>query len=88
MDRREFIQFLTLYNNRELSMDRAKKFLINYCVERGKKYDRKMEKFVTFAIMYNSSYLAYAVQWYRIKFQVNELYKVLPNGARQLILIY
>lgn len=88
MDRNEFIQFLILYNNKELSMDRAKKFLISYCIERGKKYDREMEKFVTFAIMYNSSYLAYAVQWYRVKFQINELYKVLPNGERQLILIY
>lgn len=88
MDRNDFVDFLTLYDNRVLNMDRAKKFLINYCIERGKKYDREMEKFVTFAIMYNSSYLAYAVQWYRIKFQVNELYKVLPNGERQLILIY
>lgn len=88
MDRNEFIQFLILYNNKELSMDRAKKFLINYCIERGKKYDNKMEKFVTFTIMYNSFYLAYAVQWYKIKFQINELFKVLPNGERQLILIY
>lgn len=88
MDRNEFIQFLTLYNNRELSMDRAKKFLINYCVERGKKYDSRMEKFATFAIMYNSHCLSHAVQWYRVKFQINELYKVLPNGERQLILIY
>lgn len=88
MNRSEFIRFLTLYNNKSLDTNIAENFLINYCIERGKKYDRKMEKFVTFAIMYNSPHLAYAVQWYKIKFQINELFKVFPNGVRQLILIY
>lgn len=88
MDRSEFIHFLTLYNNKSLDMSSAKKFLINYCIERGKKYDRKMEKFIDFALIYDSYYLSFAIQYYKIKFQINELFKVLPNGVRQLILIY
>lgn len=88
MDRAEFIQFLTSYNNGSVDVNNAKKFLIDYCIERGKKYDSNMEKFATFAIMYSSHYLSYAIQWYKIKFQINELFKVLPSGGRQLILIY
>lgn len=88
MDRDKFIHFLTLYHNGGVDMNNSKQFLIDYCIERGKKYDSNMEKFVNLALIYSPYYLSYAIQWYKIKFQINELFKVLPNGERQIILIY
>lgn len=88
MDKDAFIHFLTLYNNGSVDIGKSRQVLIDYCIERGKKYDSKMEDFVNLALMFSTYHLSYAIQWYKVKFQINELFKVLPNGERQIILIY
>lgn len=88
MDRNGFIQFLDSYNKGQVNGERAKEFLITYCIERGKKYNSDLENFAIIAIMRGNFHFFYAIQWYKIKYQIKELYKVLPNGGRHLILIY
>lgn len=90
MDRQSVISFMQSYYNHSVSISDTQKFLKEYCIERGKKDDDNLAKFVLAASLGPPTFLNYATQWYREKFNINILSKPSPNaiGGAYIILIY
>ena len=90
MDRQSAISFMQSYYNHSVSINDIQKFLKDYCIDRGKKDDDNLAKFVLAASLDPPIFLNYAIQWYRKKFNINILSKPSPNviGGAYIILIY
>ena len=90
MDRQSVISFMQSYYNHSVSQSDVQKFLKDYCIDRGKKDDDNLAKFILAASFYPYTFLNYAIQWYGEKFNINILSKPSPNviGGAEIILIY
>lgn len=88
MDRKSFIKFLYEFYN-GITLDKVEWFLRTYCIERGKSDINVINKFIAYVIMSDSyEYVQYAIQWYRIKFNVRELSITLNNKDKKIIYIF
>ena len=90
MDRESVISFMQAYYSHSISLSDVQKFLKGYCIDRGKKDDDDLAKFLMVAALDPSIFLNYAIQWYRDKFNINIITKHSPNaiGGAVIILIY
>lgn len=93
MDKQRFIQLIMNYYNGVIKQDELYELIYSYCIDKGKD-SKASEIFVNFITSFSGSFpiisniVNIIKKDWGIKYDIIEVFEVLPNGKTKLIKIY